>query len=308
MLNKRVLITGGSGLVGQAFRTWIPNANFLSSSDVDLRNEKETMDCFKYNKPEYVIHLAAKVGGVEANYKGLGVFYTDNIRINTNVLDACRKYKVEKVVSFLSTCVYPDKASYPLTEDQIHNGEPHFTNFGYAYAKRMLHVQSQAYHQQFGGTYLCVVPNNLYGPHDNFDLTNSHVLPALIRKIYEAKENKQPLSIWGDGQVYREFTYTEDIAVIVYNLLKLDYDDPSPLNIGNPKEYLLQDVIDLLCDIMDFSGEIQYDATKPKGQLRKPSSNERVKKLIDVGYTTLEEGLQCTCKWFMRNYPHIRGI
>lgn len=308
MLSKRILVTGGDGLVGHAFRKVVPHAIFLSFKDVDLRDESQTMNCFKYIKPHYVIHLAAKVGGIAANYNFTGTFFTDNIRINTNVLDACKNYKVEKIVSFLSTCIYPDKENYPLVEDHIHNGEPHFTNFGYAYAKRMLHIQSRAYRRQYGCNFLCVVPNNLYGENDNFDLQNAHVIPALIRKIHEAKINNNSLNIWGDGEVYREFTYVNDVVKIVNSLLTSSYAEDMPLNIGNPTEILLNDVIKRLCEIMDFCGEIKYDITKPKGQLRKPSSNARLLKLMAVEYITLQEGLKKTCDWFVENYPNVRGV
>ncbi len=302
----KVLVTGGSGLVGRAIQKCLPDAIFLSSKDVDLRDCNKTQAYFNFVKPEYVIHLAARVGGVKANHDQVGDFFVDNIRINTNVLEAAKNVKVKKLLSFLSTCVYPDDAVYPLTENQIHAGEPHFTHFGYAYAKRMLDVQTRAYFRQYGCNFISVVPNNLYGEHDNFDLNDSPVLPALIRKIYEAKMNNTSLVVWGDGRIYRQFTYVDDIVKIICHLLA-NYDDPTPLNVGNAEEYLLRDVIEMLCNIMDFQGNIEYDASKPKGQLRKPSSSEKLRSIMNMEYTPLEHGLKKTCDWFIENYPCVRG-
>jgi len=303
----QIVITGGTGLVGCAFKRHLPNSVYLSSKDVDLRNYRKTKNTLEQLNPECIIHLAGKVGGVNANFKQMGDFYTDNIKINTNVLEVAKNLKIKKVVSFLSTCIYPDKCTYPLTEDQIHSGEPHHTNFGYAYAKRMLEVQSRAYRQQYNCDFICVIPNNLYGENDSFDLENSHVLPAIIRKTYEAIINNTPLTIWGDGKIYREFTYADDIAKIVCKLINIDYNG-APLNIGNTQEYLLSDVIDSISKIMNFKGKIVYDINKPKGQLRKPSSNDKLLSIIKFNYTELNEGLQNTCNWFIKNYPKIKGI
>ena len=153
----------------------------------------------------------------------LADFYTENMKINTNILHGAYTHNVTKVVSLLSTCVYPDKASYPLTEEQIHNGSPHKSNYAYAYAKRMLDIQSQAYHDQYGCNFVTAVPNNLYGEHDNFHLKDSHVIPAMIRKMYEAKETQTDVVLWGDGSPLREFTYSPDLAQILLFVLE-NYD------------------------------------------------------------------------------------
>ena len=163
------------------------------------------------------------MGGLKANLNNLGSFYYENIIINSNVLEASRKFNVKKVVSLLSTCVYPDKITYPLTEEQIHNGKPHDSNYGYAYAKRMLDVQSQAYRDQYGCNFITAIPNNLFGENDNFDLENSHLIPAIIRKVHEAKMNNSDIILWGDGSPLREFTYSKDLAKIILFLLN-NYD------------------------------------------------------------------------------------
>jgi len=304
------LVTGGTGMVGNAIKDLLSKNKtvFLSSNMCDLRNKISTQHLFNSVRPTHVIHLAAKVGGVKANYDYLGEFYYDNIRINTNVLEAARKVKVKKMVSLMSTCIYPDNVSYPLTEDQIHNGEPHYTNFAYAYAKRMLDVQSRAYREQYGCNFITAVPNNLYGPYDNFDLKDSHVIPALIRKIWEAKLNKSEVVIWGDGTPLREFTYSKDIAKALLFLLD-NYDDKHPINIGNTEEYSIASLVENLCSLFGFRGDVVWDTSKMSGQHKKPSSNQ---KFIDLGwdpnnYTSLEEGLKETCKWFRIRYPKVRG-
>lgn len=306
---KNILVTGGTGMIGAAVKNILPEANFISSKDYNLLDESQTENMFQELKPDYVIHLAAKVGGVKANYDNLGNFFLENIRINTNVLECSRKHNVKKVISLLSTCVYPNNSVYPLTEEQINNGEPHYTNFAYAYAKRMLDVQSRAYRKQYGCNYVTAIPNNLFGENDYFDLKDSHVIPAIIRKIYEAKINDIPPVFWGDGTPLREFTYSKDLAEILLFLLE-KYDEENPINIGNTEEYSILQVVNYVSKILDYRGEIIWDKTKLSGQFRKPSSN---KKLIQLGweknsYTDFKLALKNTCEWFTMNYPNIRGV
>jgi GDP-L-fucose synthase len=323
----KILITGANGLVGYGFwelakndpekyilagRSQIKHAGKINAG-YDLTSPLATDQLFREYKPTHVIHLAAKVGGVQANMNQSAEFFHENIMINTNVLESSHAHKVEKVVSFLSTCVYPDNAVYPLTENQIHAGYPHSSNFSYAFAKRMADIQSRAYRKQHGSNFVTVVPNNLYGPNDYFDLENSHVIPALIRKIYEAKNTDNSkvssgVSVWGDGSPLREFTFAPDMADILLYILE-NYSGEEPINIGNTAEYSISDVVRLICSMLDYEGSIFWDTSKPLGQLRKPSSNQ---KFLDLGwnlenYTTLEEGIRITCSWFEKNYPNIRG-
>jgi len=307
--NKSILVTGGSGMLGHALRNRIHSATYLSSEDGDLRNKEATEAIFESLRPQIVIHMAGKVGGIKANMDHLGEFYYDNIMINTNVLEACRKFKVEKTLSILSTCVYPDTATYPLTEEQIHNGRPHRSNYAYAHAKRMLDVQSRAYCDQYGCNFITAIPNNLFGMYDNFDLESSHVLPAMIRKFYEAKRDDKNVTLWGDGSPLREFTYSGDMAKILMFLLE-NYDENEPINVGNILEHSIKEIAEIISDIYDFKGEIIWDISKPSGQFRKPSSN---KKLLDLGwessvYTDFYTALTTVCKWFETNYENARGV
>ena len=309
LTTKKILVTGGSGMLGKAIQSLLPSAIFASSVDGDLTNWEETCSLFKRHKPDVVIHLAARVGGVKANLQNIGQFYYDNMRINTNVLEACRIFEVEKLLSTLSTCVYPDSASHPLKEEDIHNGEPHFSNYTYAYSKRMIDVQSRAYRQQYGCNFITAIPNNIFGIHDNFDLENSHVIPALIRKVYEAKNFDSEIVLWGDGTPLREFTYALDMAKTILFLL-VNYNSPEPINIGNTKEYSIKQLSEIICKIYNYDGEIKWDTSAPRGQFRKPSCDS---KLISLGwnpqnYTDLERALIDVCNWFDENYYNARGV
>ena len=308
----KVLVTGGTGMVGNAFTRISTEHDIIrvGSKDCELLSFAETCAMIRDYEADAVIHLAARVGGVKGNYDFVGDFFRENIVINTNVLEACRLYDISKVVSLLSTCIYPDKPIYPLTEDQIHAGEPHYSNFGYAYAKRMIEVQSRAYRQQYGCNFVTAVPNNIFGENDNFDLENSHVIPAIIRKIYEARENgRSVITLWGDGSPLREFTYSSDIANALIFVME-NYDDAIPINVGCTGEISIKHAAELIATNLNYGGEIIWDTSMPKGQLRKPSSND---KFLELGwdnsfYTPFKAGIAGTCAWFEKNYPNIRGV
>lgn len=310
MKRSKVLVTGGSGLIGSKFLNETNNHIFIKvgSQRFDLTKEPECQKMFDSISPDAVIHLAAKVGGIKSNIDKVADFFDENSKINLNVLSTAKKFGVTKLVSVMSTCVYPDLATYPLTPDQIHNGPPHPSNFGYAYAKRMLEVQTRAYRNQYGLSWKTAIPGNTYGENDNFDLQNSHVIPAIIRKVFEAKQSGQIPIFWGDGLALREFTYSEDVAKILTFLLD-NYDREEPINIGNTQEVSIKHVVEEVCRTLDYAGPIAWSDSGLKGQFRKPSSNE---KLLELGwkssdYTTLENGLKKTCKWFVQNYPNVKG-
>lgn len=302
----KILITGGTGLVGKAFSRIETGHDLilLGSKDCDLRNPQTTRETIAKYKPDAIVHLAAKVGGVKGNSDYIADFFYDNIIINTNILEESRKQGVPKVLSLLSTCIYPDNPTYPLSEEQIHNGEPHFSNFGYAYAKRMLEVHSRAIRQQYGLKYITAIPNNIYGPNDNFDLENGHVVPAIIRKMHE---NEYP-TLWGSGTPLREFTYSDDIARALLLLVE-KYDGIRPINIGNTNEISIRNIAELIQLHFDNVKEIIWDTSKPEGQYKKPSSNKRFIDLFpDFYYTDMEIGLKKTIDWFRNEYPNVRGI
>tara|TARA_Y100000592_G_scaffold30463_1_gene48489 strand:+ start:1796 stop:2716 length:921 start_codon:yes stop_codon:yes gene_type:complete len=302
------LITGATGMVGNALVKIEPSSIGFSSKEFDLTSFKDTKELFKKYQPTEVYHLAARVGGVQDNLNNNDEFFYKNSCINNNVLRVAYESGVRKVISILSTCVYPDDISYPLREKNIHNGEPHYTNFGYAYSKRMLEVYSRALSKRGKTKFLCVIPNNLYGEYDNFDLENSHVIPAIIRKIYEAKKFGERPVLWGDGSPLREFTYTHDLAQILKYLM--DNDCPQTvLNVGNTDEISIRQLTEKISNYFSYDFDsIIWDTSRPKGQLRKPSDNSLFKQIKNFDYTNIDVGLEQTCRWFENTYPNVRGF
>lgn len=295
------LITGGTGLIGSAFEE-----GEKVGSKYNLVSLFDTGLMFRDYKPDVVIHCAAKVGGVGANMNYPAEFYYKNIMMNTNIIDTCYRREVKKLVCFLSTCVFPNDVEYPLDETKIHLGEPHFTNAPYAYAKRMADVQIQAYNKQYDTKYFSVIPCNVYGPNDNYNLDNGHVIPTLIHKCYLAKQNNTPFEVWGDGTPLREFIFSKDVANIV-DLLLEKYEGTDPVIISNPTEYTIKQVVDLIVEHLGFDGEVKWLTDKPNGQYRKPSSNKKLLSIIgEYNFTTLEIGLKESIDWFILNYPKIR--
>ena len=268
------VITGGSGLIGSAFEKGVK-----LTSKRDLTDYDKAKFAIAMYKPDVVVHCAAKVGGVGANMQFPADFFMDNIRMNTNVIQACHELKIPKLVSFLSTCVFPDKVEYPLDETKIELGPPHSSNFAYAYAKRMADVQIRAFNQQYGTQYFSVIPCNVYGPNDNYSLEVGHVIPMLIHKCYLAKKNRKTFEVWGDGTPLREFVYSKDVANIVDSLIQ-KYKGTDPVIISNPTEYSIKQVVDLIVQYMGFKGKVKWLTDKPNGQHRKPSSNAKLLSII----------------------------
>lgn len=298
------LITGGSGLVGSKF----DGNNFVKfkSSDYDLRYQSHTEKLFSDLSFDSVIHCAAKVGGLKSNMSYKGDFFYDNIMINTNVVETARKFKIKKLVAFLSTCVFPDDIDYPLTEKKIHLGPPHNSNYAYAYAKRMADIQIRAYREQYGVNYVSVIPTNVYGPNDNFNLENGHVLPSLIHKCYLAIKNNTDFVIWGTGKPLREFIYSKDVAELSMWVLE-NYNEEEPIILSTSEEISIRDLVTLIADTMGFKNNIVWDNSKPDGQLRKPSDNHKIKKYLpNFNFTPIEDGIKETVDWFYKNYETLR--
>ena len=299
-----ILITGGNGLVGSHFKGELLR---IGSKDCDLKDKKSTNDFFKSNSIDSVIHCAAKVGGVGGNMNYKGEFYYDNIMINTNVIEACRDNNIKKVVSFLSTCIFPDKVDYPLTEDKIHLGPPHNSNYPYAYAKRMMDIQIRAYNEQYGLEYKSVIPANIYGPNDNFSIDNGHVIPSLIHKCFLARENNTDLVIWGSGRPLREFIFVQDICDLTMWVL-VNYKENEPIILSTSEEISIKDVVDIIVDKMRFKGNVKFDSSKPDGQYRKPSDSSKLRSYLpDYKFESFESGITKTVEWFENNYPNIKA-
>ena len=298
---KKILVTGGNGLVGSSIKS-----DVKIGKEFDLRNSEETNKMFELHKPTHVIHCAGKVGGLSANMNYKGEFFYDNIMINTNVIEFARKHNVKKLVSFLSTCIFPNEIEYPITEKKIHFGEPHFSNYPYAYAKRMADIQIRAYREQYGVEYVSVIPTNIYGPNDNFSLNNGHVIPMLLHKLYLAQKNNTDFIVWGSGKPLREFIYSKDIARLSEWALD-NYNESEPIIFGNSEEISIEDLVDLLVKEFNFKGNVIFDKSKPDGQFRKPSDNSKLKTYLPgFKFTPIEEGLKETITWFIENYENTR--
>ncbi|KAM9761802.1 GDP-L-fucose synthase-like [Menidia menidia] len=313
----RVLVTGGSGLVGKAIQQVVKEAGgakdgeewiFLSSKEANLMNMTETRAVFEKHRPTHVIHLAAMVGGLFKNMKHNLDFWRNNIYINDNVLQAAHEVGVVKVVSCLSTCIFPDKTTYPIDETMIHNGPPHESNFGYAYAKRMIDVHNRAYFQQHGRCYTAVIPTNVFGPHDNFSIEDGHVLPGLIHKAYIAQKEGKPLVVWGSGTPRRQFIYSLDLARLFLWVLR-DYPEVEPiiLSVGEEDEVSIKEAAEAVVESLGFKGEVVYDISKADGQFKKTASNAKLRRYLpDFKFTPFQQALKETCDWFVGNYDTAR--
>lgn len=300
-------------MVGRSLRQVLKNEKvfFPTRQEVDFLNKEDTERAFSVYKPTHVIHLAARVGGLKDNMENQAEFFEQNVQMALNVLGTAAKFDCEKTVSLLSSCIYPDKIEYPIEAEKLHDGPPHPSNFGYAYAKRMIDVYGRALNQKLGRTaFVTLVPNNLYGPNDNFDLETSHFIPALIRKFADFKENGTPIVMWGTGKPEREFTYSTDISKIIMKALIL-YNKEEPLNIGNPTNYRIKDVVEMMASIAEVDPSlIQWDLMKPDGQQKKPTKVDLTFLHWDQeDFTPLKQGLTETWNWFLNERKErIRGM
>ena len=302
------LVTGADGLIGSALqRIGISEFVFLSRKDGDLRSSEIIDGIFRKFNPERVINLAARVGGIKNNMEYPADFFSDNMLININIYNCCVKYKVDRLVSFMSTCVFPDKVDYPLTPDQLHLGEPHSSNFGYAYAKRMIDVLSRTYRAQYGLMSSILIPTNVYGPNDNFHLENGHVIPSLIHRMYLAKKNREDLFVWGSGKAKREFVFSADVARLIIEALE-NYLGEQPLILTPEREVSIEEAVLVIKKYLGYDGNIIFDSSKPDGQLQKPSDGVPLNRLIKkFDWTSLDDGIMETVDWFYKNFDTARG-
>jgi GDP-L-fucose synthase len=300
---KRVTVTGGRGFLGAPLVKLIEDAgaqvSTFSSREYNLIHQSEVTRMYKDFKPEVVIHLAARVGGIGANRDNPGSFFYENAIMGIELMEQARRHDVSKFVQVGTVCAYPKLAPIPFSEDDLWNGYPEETNAPYGLAKKMLLVQAQAYREQYGFNAIYLLPVNLYGPRDNIDLHNSHVIPAMIRKCVDAREaGADSVEVWGTGTPTREFLYVDDAARAIVMAAER-YNKPAPVNIGSADEISIKDLIELIADLTGFKGKIVWDRSKPDGQPRRKLNVERAEK--EFGFrssTPFRTGLSETIRWY----------
>jgi GDP-L-fucose synthase len=312
--DKRIVVTGGSGFLGSAVvealrRRGCREVITPRHAEYDLRDRDQIVRLYETVRPQVVIHLAAVVGGIGANSQNPGRFFYDNAIMGIQLIEYARQYGVEKFVATGTVCAYPKHATVPFREDELWEGYPEETNAPYGLAKKMMLVQAQSYREQYGFNCIFLLPVNLYGPRDNFDLETSHVIPALIRKCFEAKENgREEIVLWGDGSPTREFLYVDDAAEGMV-LATERYDGPLPVNLGTGEEISIRDLAEMIAAEVGFKGRIVWDTSKPNGQPRRGLDVSRAQELF--GFTAahrLRDGIPRTVKWFIENRAHVREV
>jgi GDP-L-fucose synthase len=306
LAGKRVLVTGGAGFLGshvvEALRArGASEVAVPRKKDYDLVEREACRRVIGDHRPDLVLHLAARVGGIGANRENPGSFLFENLMMGVQLIEECRLQRVPKLVSLGTICAYPKLTPVPFREEELWNGYPEETNAPYGLAKKMLLVQGQAYRQQYGMNVIHLLPVNLYGPRDNFDPSVSHVIPALIKKIQDAQDRGEAaVEAWGTGKASREFLYVEDAAQGIV-MAALRYDGAEPVNLGAGFEITIRDLVQLIARLMDFTGEIRFDPGKPDGQPRRSLDTARAERLFGFRATTsFEQGLRATIAWYRK--------
>jgi len=307
----RIYIAGHRGLVGSALHRKLVEAGYIhfilrTHNELNLLDQKKVDNFFEKEKPEYVFLAAAKVGGIIANKTQKADFIYENLQVQNNVIYNSWKYKVKKLLFLGSSCIYPRECPQPIKEEYFLTSRLEPTNDAYAIAKIAGIKMCQSFNEQYGTNFISVMPTNLYGPYDNFDLTNSHVLPAMIRKFHEAKiKRKKEVVLWGTGKVFREFLYVDDMAQACVFLMN-HYDGPEIINIGSGKDLTIKELAKKIKKIVGFKGRIIWDKSRPDGT---PKKLLDVSKLNGLGWKSkisLEEGIKKEYQWFLENYSRIR--
>ncbi len=302
MKYKKIVVTGGSGQVGKSLQKIIPNATYLSSKDYDLTSEKHVAQMYFDLQPDCVLHLAAKVGGIIDNIGKPAEYFTDNVMMNTMLVDYAYRNKVERFIGILSSCIFPDKnANYPMKEIDMHNGPPTPTNYAYGYAKRCLAVQIDAYNKQYGTKYQYLIPCNLYGENDKYG-DNSHFVAALIKKIHAAKKNgDDKIVLYGTGSPLRQFMYSDDLANVIYDCIEQDiYNNMNVVTDANLTIKEMAEIALKACDAEHLT--IQFDSSYPDGQYRKDVSTDILKSVFpDFKATGLYDGIKKTYQYLLDN-------
>lgn len=305
--DAKIYIAGHRGLVGSAIVRYLENEGyknfvFRKHSELDLLNQKEVADFFEKEKPDYVFLAAAKVGGIMANHTYPADFIYSNLQIQNNIIHQAFMHKVKKLLFLGSSCIYPKLSPQPIKEEYLLTSELEPTNEPYAVAKIAGIKMAQSYNRQHGTNFISVMPTNLYGPGDNFDLQHSHVLPAMIRKFHEAKKWDKPhVELWGTGNAKREFLHVDDLAAALVFLMK-NHHGSEIVNIGSGEDQSIKELAEIIREIVGFEGEIKWDTTKPDGTPRKLLDVSRLHGLGWKHKIELKEGIRNTYKWFLENY------
>lgn len=312
----KILVTGGSGLVGKAIQNLVENDEntylFLNSKTCNLTDYKETLRVFSEFMPKQVIHLAAYVGGLYRNMNYKAEMFENNMLINMNVLKASHLCNAQKVICCLSTCIFPDQTDYPINETMLHNGPPHNSNDAYAYAKRMLEIQCKIYREQHGKNFVCVIPTNIYGEHDNFSLEDGHVIPSLIHKCFLCKQNKEPFVVRGSGNPLRQFIYSIDLAKLILIVLNdCKYNDSIILSVSENQEVSINEVATIIANKYNYVEQMKFDESFSDGQYKKTADNKKLLAFlknedIHFQFTNIKEGIEKTIDWFISNYNEAR--
>lgn len=308
-VDQKIIITGGAGFLGshlvkKYIEEGLPERNIFipRSKDYDLREISDIRRLFDNFPADKVIHLAANVGGIGYNQENPGSLFYDNLIMGAQLMEEARKRNIKKFVGIGTVCAYPKFTPVPFREENLWKGYPEETNAPYGLAKKMLLVQAQAYRKQYNFNAIYLLPVNLYGPGDNFDPKSSHVIPALIRKVYLAKKNNKPyITVWGTGKASREFLYVKDAAEGIF-LAAENYNKSEPVNLGSGMEISIKKLIKKIMDLMDYQGQVKWDTSKPDGQPRRCLDVSRAKEEFDFkAKTDFEKGLPETIKWFKNN-------
>lgn len=307
-MNGKIIITGASGVIGKALEKELKSAGYtnvipLTSKHIDLQNSQQTVTLFEQIKPEIVFHLAARVYGIMGNMANKAKAYIENIKINSNVIEAAYRAGTRKIVAMGSSAIYSDNVPLPMSETDIWSGAPHHSEAAYAHAKRSMLAQLEAYYDQYGIEFAFCISTNLYGPHDRFDEKWGHVIPSLISKFYHAKKNNEDVTVWGSGSACRDFLFSEDAAHAL-RVIAEQYN--GPINLATGQSHTIKETVEIIRDVSGFNKNIIWDTTKPNGQeLRKYN----VEKLNALGFTinnSLEQGLRKTYEWYCSNTSNIR--
>lgn len=298
---SRVYVAGNTGLVGSAIVRMLHRKGYTNifsspSSYWDLRRQDDVGRFFQVNQPEYVYLAAAKVGGIGANKDYPAHFIYDNLMIQSNIINAARKFGVKKLLFLGSSCIYPKMCEQPIKEEYLMTGPLEPTNDSYAIAKIAGIKMCQAYRKQYGFNCISLMPTNLYGPKDNFDLETSHVLPAMIRKFDDGKRGKS-VTLWGNGSAKREFLHVDDLADACFTCMK-DYNSPEPINVGTGEDVSIKDLAELVSDTVEYNGIINWDTSKPNGTPRKVLNVDKIKALGWEPQINLKEGIKSTYEWY----------